>query len=159
MDPFLRLGPRIVKFAAQVTLARDAKLELSLIGNRGATMRQYMDNNGQLETGQAGILTPGAGETTAAIRRLLGAADEPLNKTLVVKRQGDVPCSSGRTPAPKRPPRASRAPNRGLSRLGRGVVTCTISPECAGRSVPRRCTQGIEAPRGAVRRSTRSDTH
>ena len=74
----------------EVVSLRDAQLELSLTGKRGAIMRLYMDYIGQLETGQAGKLTPDAGETTAAIRRRLGAAAELLSKKLVVKRQGDI---------------------------------------------------------------------
>ena len=53
-------------------------------------MRQYVDYIGQLEAGQAGKLIPDAGETTAAIRRRLGAAAQLLGKNLVVNRQGDV---------------------------------------------------------------------
>ena len=53
-------------------------------------MRQYMDYIGQLGTGQAGKLIPDPGETTAAVRRRLGAAAELLGKSLVVNRQGDV---------------------------------------------------------------------
>ena len=74
----------------EVVSLRDAQLELSLTGKRGAIMRQYMDFIGQLEPGQAGKLIPDAGETTAAIRRRLGAAAELLGKNLVVNRQGDV---------------------------------------------------------------------
>ena len=53
-------------------------------------MRQYMDYIGQVETGQAGKLIPDEVETTAAIRRRLGAAAQLLGKSLVVNRQGDV---------------------------------------------------------------------
>ena len=53
-------------------------------------MRQYMDYIGQVETGQAGKLILDEGETTAAIRRRLGAAAELLGKSLVVNRLGDV---------------------------------------------------------------------
>ena len=73
----------------EVVSLHDAQRELSLTGKRGAIMRQYMDYIGQLETGQAGKLTPDAGETTAAVRRRLGAAADLLGKKLVVKRQGD----------------------------------------------------------------------
>ena len=69
---------------------QEARLELSLTGKRGVMMRQYMDYIGQIETGQAGKLIPDEGETTAAIRRRLGAAAELLGKSLVVNRQGDV---------------------------------------------------------------------
>ena len=69
---------------------QEARLELSLTGKRGVMMRQYMDYIGQVETGQAGKLIPDEGETTAAIRRRLGAAAELLGKSLVVNRQGDA---------------------------------------------------------------------
>ena len=69
---------------------QEARLELSLTGKRGVMMRQYMDYIGQLGTGQAGKLIPDEGETTAAIRRRLGAAAELLRKSLVVNRLGDV---------------------------------------------------------------------
>ena len=72
-----------------VTL-QEARLELSLTGKRGVMMRQYMDYIGQIETGQAGKLIPDEGETTAAIRRRLGAAAELLGKSLVVNRLGNV---------------------------------------------------------------------
>ena len=74
----------------EVVSLQEARLELSLTGKRGVMMRQYMDYIGQLETGQAGKLIPDEGETTAAIRRRLGAAAELLGKSLVVNRQGDV---------------------------------------------------------------------
>ena len=86
----------------EVVSLQDAQLELSLTGKRGVMMRQYMDYIGQLETGQAGKLIPDEGETTAAIRRRLGAAAQLLGKNLVVNRQGDVVFfweeSSGSTP-------------------------------------------------------------
>ena len=69
---------------------RDAQLELSLSGKSGAIMRQYVDYITQLEPGRAGKLTPEAGETTASVRRRLGAAAQLLGKSLVVKRQGSV---------------------------------------------------------------------
>ena len=53
-------------------------------------MRQYMDFIEQLEAGRAGKLIPDEGETTAAIRRRLGAAAQLLGKSLVVNRLGDV---------------------------------------------------------------------
>ena len=74
----------------EVVSLQEARLELSLTGKRGVMMRQYMDYIGQIETGQAGKLIPDEGETTAAIRRRLGAAAELLGKSLVVNRQGDV---------------------------------------------------------------------
>ena len=74
----------------KVVSLQDAQLEISLAGKRGAMMRQYMDYIGQLETGQAGKLTPEEGETAVAMRRRLGAAAQLLGKNLVVKRLGDA---------------------------------------------------------------------
>ena len=68
----------------EVVSLQDAQREISLTGKRGVIMRQYMDYIGQLETGQAGKLIPDEDETTAAIRRRLGAAAELLGKNLVV---------------------------------------------------------------------------
>ena len=69
---------------------QDAQLELSLSGKGGEIMRQYMDYVSQLEAGRAGKLTPDVGETTASVRRRLGAAAQLLGKNLSVKRQGNV---------------------------------------------------------------------
>ena len=69
---------------------QDAQLELSLSGKGGEIMRQYIDYVGQLEAGRAGKLTPDLGETTASVRRRLGAAAQLLGKNLSVKRQGNV---------------------------------------------------------------------
>ena len=74
----------------EVVSLQDAQLELSLTGKRGVMIRQYMDYIGQVEPGQAGKLIPDEGETTAAIRRRLGAAAQLFGKSLVVNRQGDV---------------------------------------------------------------------
>lgn len=41
---------------------QEAQLELSLSGQRGVTMRQYIDFINQVEAGQAGKLTPDEGE-------------------------------------------------------------------------------------------------
>ena len=69
---------------------RDAHLELTLRGKRGAVMREYMGYIEQVEAGNAGKLTAVEGETTAAIRRRLGAAAELLERSLVVTRDGVV---------------------------------------------------------------------
>ena len=74
----------------EVVSLQDAQLELSLTGKRGVIIRQYMDFIGQLEAGQAGKLIPDESETTAAIRRRLGAAAQLLGKNLVVNRLGDA---------------------------------------------------------------------
>ena len=74
-------------------------------------IRQYMDYIGQLEAGQAGKLVPDEGETTAAIRRRLGAAAQLLGKSLVVNRLGDVVYfwDEDSSPAPRRRGRRKKA--------------------------------------------------
>ena len=88
----------------EVISIQDAQLELSLTGKRGAIVRQYIDYIERLESGQAGKLIPDAGETTAAIRRRLGAAARLMGKSLVVNRQGDAVYfwEEGSGPAPSR---------------------------------------------------------
>ena len=88
----------------EIVSLQDAKRELSLTGKRGALMRQYIDYINQLADGGAGKLTPDEGETTAAVRRRLGAAAELLGKKLVVNRQGNTVFfwEEGAGPAPRR---------------------------------------------------------
>ena len=74
----------------EIVSLQDAKLELSLTGKRGAVIRQYMDYINRLGAAQAGKLSPDEGETTAAVRRRLGAAAQLLGKNLVVNRQGNL---------------------------------------------------------------------
>ena len=99
----------------EVVSLQDAQLELSLTGKRGVIMRQYMDYIGQLETGQAGKLIPDEGETTAAIRRRLGAAAQLLGKTLVVNRLGDIVFfwEEGSGPTPRRRGRRRKTDTEG----------------------------------------------
>ena len=69
---------------------RDAHLELSLKGIRGEILREYMGYIEQLDSEHAGKLTAAEGESTAAIRRRLGAAAQLLGKSLEVTRDGRV---------------------------------------------------------------------
>ena len=96
---------------------REARLELSLKGKRGTLMRQYIDFISRLETGQAGKLTPDGGETTAALRRRLGAAAELLDKSLVINRQGNTVYfweqEPGRAPRRRGRRRTADAPGQG----------------------------------------------
>ena len=95
----------------EIVSLQDAKRDLSLTGKRGAIVRQYMDYISQLEAGQAGKLTPDEGETTAAVRRRLGAAAELLGKKLVVNRQGNTVFfwEEGEGPTPRRRGRRRRS--------------------------------------------------
>ena len=69
---------------------RDAQLELTLTGKRGAILKNYIDYLEQRDPDQAGKLTADSEETTAAIRRRLAAAAELTGRELVITRQDDV---------------------------------------------------------------------
>lgn len=90
---------------------KDAQLELTLTGRRGAIMRKYIDYIEQREPDQAGKLIADDKETTAAIRRRLSAAAELTGKHLVITRQNDVVYfwEQGDGPEPKRRGRRRKA--------------------------------------------------
>ena len=67
----------------------EAKLQSSLTGKRGAITQEYLTYIERLEPGKAGKLTIGEGETSAAIKRRLGAVATLVGKTLVVNRVND----------------------------------------------------------------------
>ena len=52
-------------------------------------LKQYQGYIKKVPTGETGRLTPGKGETPAAVRRRLGAAAKALGVQLTVKRIGD----------------------------------------------------------------------
>ncbi|HAL48331.1 MAG: hypothetical protein FI707_15750 [SAR202 cluster bacterium] len=68
---------------------QEAQRQSSLTGKRGAIMQEYLGYVDRLESGSAGKLTIGDGETSAAIKRRLGAASKLSGKELVVKRVKD----------------------------------------------------------------------
>ncbi|MDP7534399.1 MAG: hypothetical protein QGI88_11590 [SAR202 cluster bacterium] len=68
---------------------QEAMRQSSLSGKRGTIMREYLEYVDRLESGSAGKLTIGDGETSAAIKRRLGAAAKLSRKELVVKRVRD----------------------------------------------------------------------
>ena len=70
--------------------AMDVHLELALRGSRGAILREYMGYIERLDPEHVGKLTAQEGETTAAIRRRLGAAAQLLGMSLEVTRDGRV---------------------------------------------------------------------
>ena len=74
----------------EIMSAREAHLELSLRGSRGEVLREYIGYIEQVDDGHAGKLTALESETTAAVRRRLGAAAQLLDKTLTVTRDGRV---------------------------------------------------------------------
>ncbi len=65
----------------RVTSASEAK--------RAQMLREYRGYIDQLKSGQAGRLVAGAGETTATVRRRIGAAARAGRKNLTIKRAGD----------------------------------------------------------------------
>ena len=83
---------------------KDAQLELTLTGKRGALLRKYIEYLEQREPDQAGKLTADDEETTAAIRRRLAAAAQLTGRELVITRQNDVVFfwDKGDGPEPKR---------------------------------------------------------
>ena len=54
-----------------------------------ARIKQYQGYIKKVPAGETGRLTPGKGETPAAVRRRLGAAAKALGIQLTVKRVGD----------------------------------------------------------------------
>ncbi len=60
-----------------------------MTGKRAEQLKEYVGYIEQRQSDQVGRLIPGDGETTAAIRRRLGAAAEILGRSLEVNRQGN----------------------------------------------------------------------
>ncbi len=58
-------------------------------GKRAQVLQEYRGYIDQLKSGEAGRLVAGAGETTASVRRRLGAAAKAAGKKLTIKRSGD----------------------------------------------------------------------
>ena len=109
LDMFRRVRLPTFEFLS----VRDAHLELTLRGGRGAVLREYMGYIEQLDPEHAGRLTAAEGESTAAIRRRLGAAAKLLGRSLEVIRDGRVVYFwEGREDLPRRrgrPPRSDRS--------------------------------------------------
>ncbi len=58
-------------------------------GKRAQILQEYLGYIDQLTKGQAGMLVAGAGETTATVRRRLGAAARAAGHKLTIRRAGD----------------------------------------------------------------------
>ena len=56
---------------------------------RAQILQEYLGYIDQLTKGQAGRLVAGAGETTATVRRRIGAAARASGKKLTIRRAGD----------------------------------------------------------------------
>ena len=63
--------------------------ESASVRKRAQILQEYQGYIDQLTKGQAGRLVAGAGETTATVRRRIGAAARAAGKNLTIKRAGD----------------------------------------------------------------------
>jgi len=67
----------------------EARVKSASRGKRAQVLQEYIGYIDQLESGQAGRLVAGAGETVSTIRRRIGAAAREAGKNLSIKRVGD----------------------------------------------------------------------
>ena len=67
----------------------EARGKSAFLGKRAQILQEYLGYIDQLKTGQAGRLVAGAGETTATIRRRIGAAAKAAGHKLTIRRAGD----------------------------------------------------------------------
>ena len=62
--------------------------ESAAVRKRAQILEEYRGYIDQLSKGQAGRLVAGAGETTATVRRRIGAAARAAGKNLTIRRAG-----------------------------------------------------------------------
>ncbi len=67
----------------------EARGKSASAGKRAQILQEYSGYIDQLTKGQAGKLVANAGETTATVRRRIGAADRAAGKNLTIRRNGD----------------------------------------------------------------------
>ena len=67
----------------------EARVKTASGGKRAQILQEYQGYIDQLKSGQAGRLVAGAGETTATVRRRLGAAARAAGKNLTIRRASD----------------------------------------------------------------------
>jgi len=70
-------------------ISQSEALAKTATGKRTKILTEYLGYLEQLKPGQAGKLTPGAGERATAVRRRLGTAAKAANVDLVIRRAGD----------------------------------------------------------------------
>ena len=63
--------------------------ESASIRKRAQILQEYRGYIDQLKSGEAGRLVAGAGETTATVRRRIGAAARAAGHKLTIRRSGD----------------------------------------------------------------------
>ena len=67
----------------------EARVKTASGGKRAQILQEYLGYIDQLKSGQAGRLVAGDGETTATVRRRLGAAARAAGHKLTIRRAGD----------------------------------------------------------------------
>ena len=67
----------------------EARRKTASGGKRAQILQEYVGYIDQLKSGQAGRLVASTGETTATVRRRLGAAARASGKNLTIRRAGD----------------------------------------------------------------------
>ena len=80
--------PRFDKVPMEEARVKTAS-ESASVRKRAQILQEYRDYIGQLKSGEAGKLVAGAGETTATVRRRIGAAARAAGHKLTIKRAGD----------------------------------------------------------------------
>ena len=63
--------------------------ESASVRKRAQTLQEYLGYIDRLKSGEAGRLVAGAGETTATVRRRIGAAARAGGKNLTIRRAGN----------------------------------------------------------------------
>ena len=68
---------------------KQVRVQSASVGMRAQILQEYRGYIDQLTKAQAGRLVAGAGETTATVRRRIGAAARAAGKNLTIRRAGD----------------------------------------------------------------------
>ncbi len=95
----------------EIVPLKDAQMALALTGARGKQLRQYVEFLQLLQPGEAGKVTAGSGDTTAAIRRRLTAAADLLSREIELNRQDNIVYVLDKSDAPTPRRRRRRAAN------------------------------------------------
>ena len=72
-----------------IVAIEEARVKTASGGKRAQILQEYLGYIGQLKSGQAGRLVASAGETTATLRRRIGAAARAAGHKLTIRRAGD----------------------------------------------------------------------
>ncbi len=80
--------PKLDVVPIEVARAKTAS-ESASVRNRAQILHEYLGYIDQLKSGQAGRLVAGAGETTATVRRRIGAAARAAGHKMTIRRAGD----------------------------------------------------------------------